>query len=74
VNVDRNPAAIAQTLVHERQHHRPPGRSESCAQWRAVFFYRSMAEENQQLARSGRFPAYTTSRLPFSSGTCGFSR
>jgi hypothetical protein len=63
VNADRNPAAISQTIVHERHHAIFWGTSrasETCARWRAVRYVGNMSNANRKAATSGHIPAYTT--------------
>jgi RHS repeat-associated protein len=74
VNADRDPAAISQTLVHERQHDTgttQAARSEPCARLRAVFYVRGMSNSHFSSATSGNLPAYTET-APVSRGSCGF--
>jgi RHS repeat-associated protein len=73
VNVDRSPAAISQTIVHEQQHvdHPADARgSEPCAQRRAVEYHTAMTPEHQRNAARGNPPAYTASTPGYTGGTC----
>ena len=61
VNADRAPAAISQTIVHERQHEwgkNPWQRSDHCARRRAIRYVENMPKALRDQAHSGNLPAY----------------
>lgn len=63
VNADRNPWAISQTIVHERQHMLNRGKVkglERCAIWVAIQYVLAMTATDRQNATSGNIPAYTS--------------
>ena len=74
MNVDRNPEAIAQTLVHEQQHinagRRTTAGGERCATRRGILFVLNMSQRHFDAATSGMFPA-DAGPVPSGRG-CGF--
>ena len=74
VNIDRNPVAISQTLVHEQQHVNQwgkPAGSEGCARRRAVLYVNAMRASLRHAGTLGNYPIYT-SVSGFSQSGCGF--
>lgn len=73
VNADRDPAAIAWTIIHEYQHVVGRGSaagSENCAVRRAGYFFRGLSPETRNAAASSQWPASGT--LAGTARTCGF--